>query len=179
MRKKIIYSVFIVLLIFSGLLAYEYNNFTKQQALNNWCNVQITSTGNLYSFEFVNFSLFDRKLSPYVAIITDHETGIHNKTLSGYENNVSTPDLDTLKTLANYYKVSIDSILENTEMNIPSQKYQAKKVDIEEILAQDQVWFRDMLLNQSEIQMIINGLEAIYIRVKAHNKPPVESSSAK
>lgn len=35
-------------------------------------------------------------------------TGINNKTLSGYENNVSEPDLETLKTLAELYGVKID-----------------------------------------------------------------------
>lgn len=38
-------------------------------------------------------------------------TGIHNKTLSGYENGVSEPDLETLRTLANLYEVSVDSLM--------------------------------------------------------------------
>lgn len=35
-------------------------------------------------------------------------TGIHNKTLSGYENGVSEPDIETIKILADLYEVSID-----------------------------------------------------------------------
>lgn len=35
-------------------------------------------------------------------------TGINNKTLSGYENNVSEPDMETLQILANLYDVKID-----------------------------------------------------------------------
>lgn len=38
-------------------------------------------------------------------------TGINNKTLSGYENNVSAPDLDTLVILANLYETSSDYLL--------------------------------------------------------------------
>lgn len=38
-------------------------------------------------------------------------TNINNKTLSGYENGVSEPDLDTLTTLANLYEVSIDDLV--------------------------------------------------------------------
>lgn len=38
-------------------------------------------------------------------------TGIHNKTLSGYENGVSEPDLATLATLLNLYKLSADEVL--------------------------------------------------------------------
>lgn len=41
-------------------------------------------------------------------------TGVHDKTLSGYENGVSEPDLETLTTLANYYEVSVDWLSGNT-----------------------------------------------------------------
>jgi transcriptional regulator with XRE-family HTH domain len=44
-------------------------------------------------------------------------TGIHNKTLSGYENEVSEPDAETLKVLANLYEVSIDWLLGNDNKN--------------------------------------------------------------
>lgn len=37
--------------------------------------------------------------------------GIHNKTLSGYENDVSDPDLDSLKKLADLYGCSTDYLL--------------------------------------------------------------------
>lgn len=37
-------------------------------------------------------------------------TGINNKTLSGYENGVSEPDLRTLATLARLYNMSLDRI---------------------------------------------------------------------
>ncbi len=39
-------------------------------------------------------------------------TGINNKTLSGYENGVSEPDLETFSTLLNLYSLSADEILE-------------------------------------------------------------------
>ncbi|QDR82267.1 helix-turn-helix domain-containing protein [Sporomusa termitida] len=38
-------------------------------------------------------------------------TGINNKTLSGYENSVSAPDLNTLVVLANLYETSSDYLL--------------------------------------------------------------------
>lgn len=37
--------------------------------------------------------------------------GINNKTLSGYENNVSTPDTDTLQLLAKFYNTSTDFLI--------------------------------------------------------------------
>lgn len=38
-------------------------------------------------------------------------TGIHNKTLSGYENGVSEPDLETFATLMRLYQLSADEVL--------------------------------------------------------------------
>ena len=40
-----------------------------------------------------------------------NRTGINNKTLSGYENDVSDPDLETLKILAGLYEVTTDYLL--------------------------------------------------------------------
>ena len=39
-------------------------------------------------------------------------TGIHRKSLSGYENNVAEPDLSTFATLANLYGISADEVLD-------------------------------------------------------------------
>ncbi|NRQ56083.1 helix-turn-helix transcriptional regulator [Brevibacillus sp. HD1.4A] len=46
-------------------------------------------------------------------------TGINNKTLSGYENSVSEPDLETLKTLAELYEVSVDWLTYATDDPTP------------------------------------------------------------
>ncbi len=40
-----------------------------------------------------------------------NRTGINNKTLSGYENGVSEPDLATFATLLNLYNASADEVL--------------------------------------------------------------------
>lgn len=52
-------------------------------------------------------------------------TGIHRKSLSGYENNVAEPDLQTFSTLVKLYGVSADSILEinpNSKSNTLSKR---------------------------------------------------------
>jgi transcriptional regulator with XRE-family HTH domain len=46
------------------------------------------------------------------------DTGIHNKTLSGYERGVSEPDLETISVLAKYYGVSTDYLLGRTNYKI-------------------------------------------------------------
>ena len=38
------------------------------------------------------------------------DTGINNKTLSGYENGVAEPDIETLVTLFKYYNISADEV---------------------------------------------------------------------
>jgi len=43
------------------------------------------------------------------------DTGIHNKTLSGYERNLSEPDLDTFKKLAEYYDVDVNYLMGITD----------------------------------------------------------------
>lgn len=42
-------------------------------------------------------------------------TGINNKTLSGYENNISEPDFNTLLILLRLYKISIDELIMNEQ----------------------------------------------------------------
>lgn len=52
-----------------------------------------------------------RELARKTQTQVSKETGINNKTLSGYERGVSEPDLQTLSLLADYYKVSLDYLL--------------------------------------------------------------------
>lgn len=40
------------------------------------------------------------------------KTGINNKTLSGYENGIAEPDVETMVTLFNLYNISADEALE-------------------------------------------------------------------
>lgn len=42
-------------------------------------------------------------------------TGINNKTLSGYENNISEPDFNTLLILLRLYRISIDDLIMNEQ----------------------------------------------------------------
>lgn len=51
-------------------------------------------------------------------------TGINNKTLSGYENGVAEPDLQTLATLLRLYQVSADQLLHLTGGPPPADEEQ-------------------------------------------------------
>lgn len=59
------------------------------------------------------------------------DTGINNKTLSGYERDISEPDIDTIKILAEYYNISLDYLLGKTD-NATPYKELYEKVDIKE-----------------------------------------------
>lgn len=50
---------------------------------------------------------YARKNKRLTQLQVSERTGIHNKTLSGYENGVAEPDLDTLKRLADVYEVTV------------------------------------------------------------------------
>lgn len=68
-------------------------------------------------------------------------TGINNKTLSGYENGVSEPDLQTLATLANLYGFSVDKLLNINNLSIDEEKLltnfrKLSKSDKEKIIIQ-------------------------------------------
>lgn len=52
-----------------------------------------------------------RELKGVTQTQVSRETGINNKTLSGYERGISEPDLSTLVLLSEYYSVSTDFLL--------------------------------------------------------------------
>ncbi|KUP22365.1 helix-turn-helix transcriptional regulator [Paenibacillus sp. DMB5] len=56
-----------------------------------------------------------RKKSGLTQVDVQKKTGIHNKTLSGYENEVSEPDIGTINILSDLYEVSVDWLYGKTD----------------------------------------------------------------
>ncbi|MBP2626314.1 MAG: helix-turn-helix domain protein [Firmicutes bacterium] len=101
------------------------------------------------------------------------DTGIHNKTLSGYENNVSEPDFDTIKTLAVYYETTTDYILGkiNNKISTVSGLEEKKPKDLKKILEQHEIMFSGTPLNDEDKQAILDIVELqLYKRAKELNK---------
>ena len=73
-------------------------------------------------------------------------TGINNKTLSGYENNVSTPDPETFKTLATLYDVTIDYLMgrESLKKHSDSEEKSSLTKQAEDIIKIDPDLFVQM-----------------------------------
>lgn len=62
-------------------------------------------------------------------------TGIHNKTISNYENDISSPDPYTLKTFADIYETSVDYLLGRSENKIKTNtgNKEACRIDISDL----------------------------------------------
>lgn len=89
-------------------------------------------------------------------------TGIHNKTLSGYENGVSEPDSQTLSLLANLYQVSTDylhGITTDPTSSITSQQKAETKKTPEQLLEEFKdfpeempVWLKAYQATKGDVQ---------------------------
>jgi len=72
--------------------------------------------------------------------------GIHNKTLSGYENSVASPDPESLKDLALLYDVSSDYLLGITNEMLPVHKI--KSTEVLNVYSNNE---RNLVLNYREL----------------------------
>lgn len=94
------------------------------------------------------------------------DTGIHNKTLSGYERGVSQPDLETIALLARYYGVSTDYLL--LEKNIDKSKsinyYKTENISLNQVSENGGIYgvIEDILSLSSENQNEIYKLIELY-----------------
>lgn len=96
------------------------------------------------------------------------DTGINNKTLSGYERNISEPDLDTIKILADYYNISLDFLLGKTNEITPYKENSSKEKypdvhDVEEamkiILQQPGLMLKGELLSDESKIILANAIQ--------------------
>ncbi|MFC5528445.1 helix-turn-helix domain-containing protein [Cohnella yongneupensis] len=69
-------------------------------------------------------------------MVVSKATGVHDRTLGGYENSRGEPDSETLLVLANYYGVTTDYLLGNTNnpLSTLSEEHRSasKKVNIDD-----------------------------------------------
>lgn len=77
-----------------------------------------------------------RLTAGYTQIQVRDHTGVNNKTLSGYENNISEPDFETLKVLCDFYGVTTDWVLGHTN-NPHSQLTEAERDMVQKVELND------------------------------------------
>jgi len=103
-----------------------------------------------------------------------HDTLIHNKTLSGYENNVSEPDFETLKILAAYYETTTDYIIGKINNKIaPNSESEANRPkDLLKFLEQSEVMFdgETYNLDEEDKKTLRDALEYAFWHAKQKNK---------
>ena len=74
-----------------------------------------------------------REHSKLSQIQVKERTGINNKTLSNYENNISSPDPYTLKVLADLYKVSTDWLISGEQQPLTKSTYNSLYISDEDL----------------------------------------------
>jgi transcriptional regulator with XRE-family HTH domain len=96
------------------------------------------------------------------------KTGINNKTLSGYENNVAEPDLKTLKTLAELYEVSVEWLIGNTDSSrgFTEEEQQAldnmkKAVPLKQIAQEHDIDWDGKILDEREKLSLLSFMVSI------------------
>lgn len=106
-------------------------------------------------------------------------TNINNKTLSGYENNVSEPDTNTLSVLAELYEVSYKWLLtgegsmsENKQNISKDEKDVAKRLEAfkKDIENSDGLAFNGEPISDDAKESLIEAMEHIYRTTQRLNK---------
>ena len=107
-----------------------------------------------------------RELSGKTQTQVSKDTGINNKTLSGYERNVSEPDLATFELLADYYRVSLDYLLGKTSdpaLNRKDERDILKKLDsiLSEMNSTDALMFdgEEVTMDEESVELLKSSLE--------------------
>lgn len=95
--------------------------------------------------------------------------GMSRGTYAHYEINRREPDFDTLKELADFFKVSIDYLLEGNGQSSPSPE-QKKPKDLGKFLEQSEVMFDGIPLTGDDKEKIKKSLEIIFWDAKQKNK---------
>ncbi|QXE19500.1 helix-turn-helix domain-containing protein [Clostridium sp. 001] len=108
---------------------------------------------------------------------------INRATYAHYETGRREPDIETLKLLADYFNVSVDYLLgntdkkePNTENDIPqeySDKYKVTKKDIkqhDEVLEHAQAFMMDDKVGEEDKEKLVAVINKLYWDSKAKNK---------
>lgn len=105
--------------------------------------------------------------------ITQEELGkiinVQKSAISKYETGRATPDLETIKTLANFFNVSIDYLLNN---NIEETSNKKKPKDLAKFLDDTEIMFDGEIykLSDADKQKLRNALEFVFWDAKKENK---------
>ncbi|CAB1242374.1 Transcriptional regulator [Clostridiaceae bacterium BL-3] len=109
---------------------------------------------------------------------------ISSSTIGMYEQNRRSPDIETLKKIAQHFNVSVDYLLDNTdtreseiEINIPKEytdKYKVtsrdKKQYLEHMKKANEAFFMNDEFDEEDKKEILDTMSEIFWKAKAMNK---------
>lgn len=84
-----------------------------------------------------------REKKGYSQMQVKERTNINNKTLSGYENNVSEPDTKTLSVLAELYEVSYKWLLTGKGSMQETQETDDVDEELQKFMDEVKVWYKN------------------------------------
>ncbi len=101
------------------------------------------------------------------------KTGVNAKTLGGYENDVSTPDPETLQLLAKFYGVTSDYLISGEMGTLTDKKYTPKGstkdyAKLDDFLETARLHFMDA--KEEDMDKIMKCLQDVYWETKEINK---------
>lgn len=96
------------------------------------------------------------------------ELGFSRQVYGNYENGIRTPDTETLKRIANYFNVSLDFLLGNSNEPIIENKKIPK--DLRKILEDETITLNGRLMSDSDKEKMFRIIEAAFYEAKEMNK---------
>ncbi|NRS20647.1 helix-turn-helix transcriptional regulator [Brevibacillus sp. HB1.4B] len=99
--------------------------------------------------------------------------GVKRPRYNAWENDISKPDIEMIKKIAEIHKVSVDSLLGNDVFGetIPTWATTKDKVDFRKMLEEDgDLMFDGIPLNEDDKQRIMDVLTGLFWEAKKMNK---------
>ncbi len=97
------------------------------------------------------------------------ELGFSRQVYGNYENGLRMPDAETLTRIANYFKVSVDYLLGNTNEPIKPKTEKIPK-DLRKILEDEEIILNGRMLSDDDKQKMLKIIEAAFWEAKELNK---------
>ena len=97
------------------------------------------------------------------------ELGFSRQVYGNYENGLRMPDAETLTRIANYFKVSVDYLLGNTE-DTTMPKNQKVPKDLRKILEEEEIILNGRMMSEEDKNKMLKIIEAAFWEAKELNK---------
>lgn len=126
----------------------------------------IKSTGRRFTMTIGDRLKIARENAGLKQIDVKRQTNINNKTLSNWENNVSNPSPEDLRTLSKLYNVTIDSLVGNEKLQTNTKKPK----ELIQLIEQEDYTLNGQVATPEDREKLAKIIEALYWDAKEKNK---------